>query len=282
MKLLQWNIQWCRGMDGRVDPARIARFAKEFADPDVACFQEVAINFPALAGSSGEDQVELLKREFPGYAAVFGVAVELPDGKGGRRQFGNLILSRLPIRQSFRHSLPWPPESETPSMPRVAVEAVVEADIGLVRVITTHLEYYSARQRAAQVERLREVHVEACGHARTKSSAQYRSGPFEPFERPVQAILTGDFNMRVDDPACVNLLAPFAGDVPRLVDAWAHAHPGQEHPPTFCLHGKQHGREPYCCDFVFVTEGLAPRLESVRVDVETQDSDHQPVAVEIL
>ena len=48
MKLLQWNIQWCRGMDGVVDPARIARFAKSFADPDVMCFQEVAINFPSL------------------------------------------------------------------------------------------------------------------------------------------------------------------------------------------------------------------------------------------
>ena len=203
MRLLQWNIQWCRGMDDMVDPARIARFAREFADPDVACFQEVAINFPALAGSSGEDQVELLKRAFPGYAAVFGVGVEVADEKGGRRQFGNLILSRLPIRQAFRHSLPWPPESDTPSMPRVALEAVIEADIGPVRVITTHLEYYSSRQRVAQVERLREVHAEACEHARTKSSAQYRSGPFEPFERPVQAILTGDFNMKIDDPACV-------------------------------------------------------------------------------
>ena len=77
MRLLQWNIQWCRGMDGAVDPARIARVAKQIADPDVACFQEVAINFPALAGSSGEDQVELLRREFPGYTAVFGVAVEV-------------------------------------------------------------------------------------------------------------------------------------------------------------------------------------------------------------
>jgi endonuclease/exonuclease/phosphatase family metal-dependent hydrolase len=281
MKLLQWNIQWCRGMDGVVDPARIARFARAFADPDVMCFQEVAINFPSLAGSSGEDQVEMLKREFPGYAAVFGIGVESPDDKGGRRQFGNLILSRLPIRQSFRHSLPWPPENDTPSMPRVAVEAVIEADIGLVRVITTHLEYYSARQRAAQVERLREVHVEACAHARTTSSAQYRAGPFEPYPRPVQAILTGDFNMKVDDPACISLQAPFQAGVPRLVDAWAHAHPKEPHPPTFCLHSTEHGKEPYCCDFVFVTEDLAPRLRSIRVDVDTQDSDHQPVAVEI-
>lgn len=281
MKLLQWNIQWCRGMDGVVDPARIARVAKQIADPDVACFQEVAINYPALAGSSGEDQVELLGREFPGYTAIFAVAVDVPDEKGGRRQFGNLILSRLPVRQSFRHTLPWPPGSDTPSMPRVAVEAVIEADIGLVRVITTHLEYYSSRQRAAQVERLREVHVEACGHATTKSSAEYRSGPFEPFERPVPAIFTGDFNMKADDPACVRLQAPFDGNVPRLVDAWTHAHPGEPHPPTFCLHGKEYAKEPYCCDFVFVTEDLAPRLKSVRVDVQTQASDHQPVAIEI-
>ncbi|MEO8202507.1 MAG: endonuclease/exonuclease/phosphatase family protein [Betaproteobacteria bacterium] len=281
MRLLQWNIQWCRGMDGVVDPARIARFAKAFADPDVICFQEVAINYPSLAGSTGEDQVDLLKAQFPGYTAVFGVAVEVPDDKGGRRQFGNLLLSRLPVRQSFRHTLPWPAESDTPSMPRVAIEAVIEADIGLVRVVTTHLEYYSAVQRMAQVTRLRELHEEACGHAWSKSSAQYRSGPFEPFERPAAAILTGDFNMKADDPACVKLRAPFGGKVPKLVDAWAHTHPGKPHPPTFCIHGKQYAKEPYCCDFVFVSEDLAPRLKSVRIDVDTQDSDHQPVAIEI-
>ncbi len=281
MKLLQWNIQWCRGMDGVVDAARIARVAKELADPDVACFQEVAINYPALAGSSGEDQVALLRREFRGYAAVFGVAVEVPDDAGGRRQFGNLILSRFPIRQSFRHTLPWPAESDTPSMPRVAVEAVIETPLGLVRVITTHLEYYSALQRAAQVERLRELHVEACGHARSKSSAQYRSGPFELYERPAKAILTGDFNMKADDPACVRLQAPFDGGVPRWVDAWAATHPGENHPPTFCLHGKDYAKEPYCCDFVFVSEDLAPRIKAVRVDIETQASDHQPVIVEL-
>jgi endonuclease/exonuclease/phosphatase family metal-dependent hydrolase len=281
MKLLQWNIQWCRGMDGVVDASRIARVAKEIADPDIACFQEVAVNFPALAGSAGEDQVALLRKEFPGYAAVFGVAVEVPDESGGRRQFGNLILSRLPMRQSYRHSLPWPPESDTPSMPRIAVEAVIDAPFGLVRIITTHLEYYSALQRAAQVGRLRDLHVEACEHAASKSSAQYRSGPFEPFERPKSAILTGDFNMKIDDPACVRLLQPFTGDTPRFIDAWHHAHPAEPHPPTFCLHGKDYAKEPYCCDFVMVSEDLAPRIRQVRVDVETQASDHQPVIVEL-
>ncbi len=281
MKLLQWNIQWCRGMDGVVDAARIARVAKEIADPDVACFQEVAINYPALAGSDGEDQVALLRRAFPGYAAVFAVGVEVPDDSCGRRQFGNLLLARYPVRQSYRHTLPWPAEVDTPSMQRVAIEAVIEAPFGLVRVITTHLEYYSARQRMAQVERLRELHVEACGHARARTAAQYDSGPFQPFERPKRAIITGDFNMKIEDPAYSRLLEPFEGNLPRFVDAWTHAHPGAKHPPTFCQHGKEYAKEPYCCDFVFVSEDLAPRLKSVRVDVDTQASDHQPVIVEL-
>jgi endonuclease/exonuclease/phosphatase family metal-dependent hydrolase len=268
-------------MDGVVDPARIARVAKEIADPDVACFQEVAINYPDLAGSGGEDQVALLRREFPGYAAVFGVAVEVPDDHGGRRQFGNLMLSRLPILQSFRPTLPWPAESGVPSMPRIAIEAVIEAPFGPLRVITTHLEYYSARQRAAQVERLRELHAEACGHARVKPSAQYKSGPFQPFERPKRAILTGDFNMKIEDPAYARMLEPFEGSEPRLVDAWTHVHPGAKHPPTFCLFDDKYAKEPYCCDFVFATEDLAPRLKTVRVDGETQASDHQPVIVEL-
>lgn len=281
MKLLQWNIQWCRGMDGTVDAARISRVARAIADPDVACFQEVAINYPALAGSSGEDQVKLLKGEFPGYTGIFAAGVDVPDGAGGRRRFGNLLLSRYPVRQAYRHLLPWPAEHDTPTMQRVAIEAVIEAPSGLVRVLTTHLEYYSARQRMAQVGRLRDLHSEACGHARAKPSAQYDSGPFQPFERPRRAIVTGDFNMRIEDPAYAKLLEPFEGSEPRFVDAWAHAHPGRKHPPTFCLHGREYAKEPYCCDFVFVSEDLAPRIRSVQVDVDTQASDHQPVIVEL-
>ena len=28
MKLITWNIQWCLGVDGRVDPGRIGRFER--------------------------------------------------------------------------------------------------------------------------------------------------------------------------------------------------------------------------------------------------------------
>jgi endonuclease/exonuclease/phosphatase family metal-dependent hydrolase len=87
--------------------------------------------------------------------------------------------------------------------------------------------------------------------------------------------------MKTDDPAYAQMLLPFEGSEPRFVDAWTQMHPGKKHPPTFCLHGKEYAKEPCCCDFVFVSEDLAPRLKAVRVDVDTQASDHQPVIVEL-
>jgi endonuclease/exonuclease/phosphatase family metal-dependent hydrolase len=273
LKLLQWNIQWCRGIDGLVDPARIARTARALCDPDVCCFQEVAVDFETLEGSAGEDQVALLAREFPGYEVHFGVAVDVPGAAGGRRRFGNAILSRLPVQRVLRHSLPWPAHEGMPSMPRIALEAVIEAPWGLVRVISTHLEYYSDAQRAAQAQRLCEIHRESVARSRAAVSGQYRSGPFAPLPCPAAAILAGDLNMRPEDPAVAKLEECY-------VDAWRIAHPGAPHPPSFCLHGREHGAEPYCCDFVFVSEELAPRVAAVRIDPECQASDHQPVIVE--
>lgn len=261
-------------MDGRVDPARIARAAQDLCDPDVCCFQEVAINYPALAGSAGEDQPAELARTFPGYSVHFAPAVDVADDSGrtagGRRQFGNLILSRLPVRQVFRHTLPWPPEDKLPSMPRIAIEAVVEASWGPVSVLSTHLEYYSTRQRAGQVARLIELQEERAAHASAKPG--YKSGPFEPMARPAACILAGDFNMKFDDPSAARLREVWR-------DAWSLAHPGEAHPPSFGVYDREFASEPYCCDFVLVTPDLAPRVGSVQIDLETQASDHQPVIV---
>ncbi len=273
MKLLQWNVQWCRGVDGVVDPARIARTARALCDPDVCCFQEVAIGFDALEGSSGEDQVQMLKTLLPDYDLHFAPAVDVPDGAGGRRRFGNLIASRLPVGRVLRHSLPWPAHGGVPSMPRAALEAVIEAPWGPVRVTSTHLEYYSGLQRAAQVERLREIQREAIAGSNAAVSGEYESGPFAPLPRPASSILAGDFNMRPDDPE----LLRFGG---HFVDAWRAANPGAAHPPTFRVHDAGEGEAPYCCDYVFVSADLAPRLVSARVDGTCRASDHQPVIVE--
>jgi endonuclease/exonuclease/phosphatase family metal-dependent hydrolase len=276
VRLLSWNVQWCRGLDGVVDPGRIAREARRLADPDVVCLQEVSDGFADLPGSQGEDQVAALQHELPGYALFYAAAVDVPAVNGARARFGNVIASRLPVGRVMRHSLPWPP-GRTPSMPRAALEATVQAPFGAVRVTSTHLEYYSSRHRAAQIERLRELHCEVGQDGGDEKS----EGPFRPLARPQSAIICGDFNMPPDDPVRARFLEAFLEDTPKLLDAWQALHPGEPHPPTFRLHQRDEGEQPYCCDYVFVSEDLRPRLKSIRVDGMNRASDHQPVVVEL-
>jgi endonuclease/exonuclease/phosphatase family metal-dependent hydrolase len=283
MRLMTWNVQWCRGVDGRVDPARIARQARR-AEPDVLCVQEIADNFPVprLAGNADADQFALLAALMPGYEAVPGPAVDHPAEDGRRRRFGNMILSRLPVRQAFRHLLPYPVDPNVPGMPRIAVEAVVGAPFGDVRVVTTHLEYYSQRQRAAQVEALRAIHAEGHGHARLgKVTMREQGGPFQTFLRPAATIICGDFNLEPDDPLHARMLVPFDDGTSMLHDAWELRHLGQPHPGTFKVWEKARSDEPELhCDFVFVSAELLERVRTVRVDRDEQAADHQPVIVE--
>ena len=282
LNLITWNIQWCRGCDGLVDPARIASVCRETADADVMCFQEVARNFPALDGSRGEDQFALLAAALPGFERVEGIAVDVRAPDGSRRQFGNAIFSRLPVVQAFRHLLPFPADPGVPGMQRIAVEAVIQAGSGPLRVTTTHLAYYSALQRGAQVERLRELQSEAAGHARDGAQAEKAGGPFATQPRPASAILTADFNFRPDDPLWGRLQAPIGTGVPAFRDSWAIAHPGRPHEPTLGVYDKeQWPGEAFCCDFIFVTEDLGPRIEDVMVNSNTDASDHQPVLVKL-
>lgn len=277
MKLLSWNIQWCRGVDGRVDPERIARVARELApDADVVCLQEVARGFDTLAGSTGEDQFARLAAGFPGFAAFEGVAVDVPDPKQGRRQFGNLLLSRLPVRQVARHLLPWPADADHADMPRIAIEAVVEApDVGDVRVTTTHLGYYSAAQRLAEVEGLRALHAQACSHRASPVRADVSNGPFHWRPRPSAAVVCGDFNCEPGSPGYARMLEPFGDGTPAFRDAWPVAHPGRTHDPTVGLFDTVQWPRKFACDFVFVSDDLAPRVKALAVDATSDASDHQ-------
>jgi endonuclease/exonuclease/phosphatase family metal-dependent hydrolase len=255
-------------MDGRVDPKRIAAEARRLADPDVICLQEVARNFPEMEGSAGEDQVLELMRNLAGYEGFFAPAVDVP-GKRGRRRFGNVVLTRLAVGRVMRHPLPWPAAPDVQSMPRAAVEVVVESELGPLRVTTTHLEYYSARHRDAQIERLKEIHREACApHLHVDEPGSYQS-----YERGKSAIVCGDFNLKPEDPLHRKMLEG------GFADAWQALNPGKPHPHSFKLYDKN--ETPYCCDYVFVTPDLVPRLRSIRIDAESKASDHQPVILEI-
>lgn len=282
MILVTWNVQWCRGVDGVVDPSRIVAEAKRLADFDVLCMQEIADNYPdpRLAGSDGEDQFARFAQLLPQFNAIPGVAVDQPGDDGRRRRFGNIILSRLPVRQVYRHLLPYPLDPGVPGMPRIAIEAIVASEFGDVRVITTHLEYYSAKQRMAQVEALRSIYAAGHAYARDGKVTVRNGGPFRTFVRPRETIITGDCNFEPDSPEHRRMLAPFDGEPPSLLDAWDLAHPGASHPATFKIYEKKQPDEPELhCDLIFVSEELRSRVRDVRVDQKTQASDHQPVVL---
>lgn len=281
MQLVTWNIQWSRGVDGRVDPARIVSAARELGDFDVLCLQEVAANFPGLAGSSGENQFELFAELLPDFTAVPVAGVDVPADNGGRAAFGNMILSRYPVLRVLRHQLPWLVDPQVTSMPRVLLEVTLAAPSGALRVMTTHLEYYSGLQRRAQIEAIRAIHAQACAQA-VHSRTHGRTGStYQSFEQPTRTILTGDFNFRPEDPLHARLQETIDADTPRLVDTWTHLHPGQPHPHNVGLYDREQWPEAFTCDFIFASEDLLPSVRAVRVDSATQASDHQPQLLEL-
>lgn len=283
MKLITWNIQWGRGVDGRVDLARIVRKAREIADFDVICMQEVADNFPepGLEGNDDRDQFAELGQLMPGFRRIEGYGIDLPGEGARRRRFGNVIFSRYSVLSARRHALPWPADRDKRTMQRIAVEATLQAPMGPVRITTTHLEYHSEVQRRAQAVRLRNLHDEACQRAVHPGPDTRDGSPFDATPQTMDAILAGDFNFPPENPAYGDLQSALAGNGPRYRDAWPLLHHHHPHTPTFCVHSTQHSKTPYCCDFVFVSDSMAERVRAIGVDSASLESDHQPVLLEV-
>ena len=135
-------------------------------------------------------------------------------------------------------------------------------------------------ERAAQAVRLRELQDEACDRAARPGFPTSENGPFDLTAQTPSAILTADFNFPPENPAYDDIQKPLASGGPAYRDAWALLNGRRAHEPTFCVHDQRYAKEPYCCDFVFVSEDLAPRVRAVTVDRETKWSDHQPVLLD--
>lgn len=281
MIVVTWNIQWARGVDGQVDPARIVRTVQALGDFDVLCLQEVADNYPGLDGAGSARQFQEFAKLLPGFQAIEGVAVDRYTPDVGQQRFGNLVLTRIAPVQVLRHQLPWPADPHQASMPRLLLEVVLAAPGGPLRVLTTHLEYYSATQRAAQIERLRELQLEAFGDTGPAERPRQQGKPFEPRPRGPRAVLCGDFNCNSSDPMIARLQEP-EGGTQLWCDAWPLAHPGQPHPMTLGVH--DHAQWPdgaQCFDFFFVSPELARGVRRFEVDARTDASDHQPMLLDL-
>lgn len=305
MKLITWNVQWFCGIDNVVSVERVLQAACAMADFDVLCLQEIAVNYPGLEGDASADQSAqleaLLKQIDPAFQVFFGAAVDEwrvikgQEAKGLQRQrFGNLIATRLPVLQVQHHALLYPHDAGLRSMPRMcSMVTVQDPALGAVRIMTTHLEFYSTKQRMAQAKSIVALHEAACQQATNPPALDELGGPFQTKTHTASAILCGDFNFETDADEYSVLQSIFKEDIGNvsakssytaidsevtiLQDAWPSAHPNQPHTPTFRLHDRRYGPVPIACDFVFVSEDLAHRITAMQVDLNTQASDHQPV-----
>ncbi len=284
MKILSWNTQWCCGLDNQVSPQRIVEHARALADADVLCLQEIAVNYPGLEGQPG-DQLAQLQKLLPGGQRCFGAAVD-DFTTSGRQRFGNLIATRLPALQVQHFPLPYPADAGVRSMPRMcSVVTVMDARLGAVRVMTSHLEYYSKPQRMAQARALRSLHLAACSVADAPPEECRDGSPFQTKAQTPHAVLCGDFNFETHEPEYAALTAPWAQGEEGAIqpgqwhDSWRVLHPDQPQPPTFKLFDRRYGPEPIACDFMLVSDSLRTRVRGWEVDARTQASDHQPVAL---
>ena len=307
MKIVTYNVQWFKGLDNVVDIARVINVAREMADFDAICMQEVAVNYTALTGTSQPNQPAIVKQLLPGFEVFFSPAIdELSPCGTMRQQFGNLIATRLPVRQVQHTPLPYPnpPVAQpTPSMQRIALTCTVQAPWGPVRLITSHLEYYNQVMRHAQTRTLRDLHLQGCALAAQPSKTE-QGTPYQPKPLTTDTIICGDFNFEPDSEEYATMIQTGDGEMGtkppgvaqagvahtgaaqtetrcNLVNSFDVLHPGIAYPSTFRVFDRTYGPEPVGCDFFFVSDSLAHRVKGFAVNQVTQASDHQPVLLEL-
>ena len=197
MRIVTWNLWWRFGPWEARQPA-ISTVLSEIG-PDIACLQEV------WSEEGGHDQVA-------GLAADLGMHhVRTPERFHNGVSFGNGILSRWPVIDVDIHRLP---PVDGPGH-RQAVAARIDAPVGQVVVICTHLDHrfdHSAR-RQEQVRAL--LSIVARHH--------------DPEGFPV--ILAGDLNAIPSSDEIRLMTGETEPPVPGLVmsDSWAHAGDGPGH-----------------------------------------------------
>lgn len=247
VRLVTFNTHHGVGADTRHDLPRLARVLAA-ADADVICLQEVDRHFGDR--SEDVDQALLLSRALDMQLA-WGPAIDEPGTDLGddRRQYGNALLSRLPILVSDVHPLPGRGE------PRSALRTMIELDGGTLWVTITHLSTGQPERRAEQVAALAALHT----------------GEMEA------GVVVGDLNAAPDAPELTALRGRFS-------DAWELAQERDDQAGwRFWQRDEGHthpARSPHRrIDQVWVSDGVAVR--SARVLDAEGASDHLPLVVDL-
>lgn len=291
MKLVSYNIQYGFGIDGRYDLERVAKVVR---DADIIALQEVERHWKR---TGEDDQVEILSKLLPDHYHVYGPAFDMDashrlDGQivNRRRQFGTMILSRLPIVWSRLHLLPMRRTVTPLNTQNAALECMIRTPWGPVRFFSLHLAHIGAEERLEEIDFLLDRHKRVpfeggpWSGVDDEPARDWTNGEPEP-ESPVAAIWMGDFNSephsaeyrRITGDAPYHRGAGYFGGFTDAVVAAGHA-PDAFHTHVKTIDGAVRKRR---LDHCFVGSMLASRVRSVRVDNDEIASDHHPLFVDI-
>jgi endonuclease/exonuclease/phosphatase family metal-dependent hydrolase len=245
VRLATFNIHHGVGEDQRLDLPRLAK-ALAGLDADILCLQEVDRYYGDR--SEDVDQALVLSRALDMQLA-WGPAIDEPGPPGRPRQYGNALLSRLPILVSDVHPLPGAGE------PRSALRTMIELDGGTLWVTVTHLSTGPTAERAAQAAALAALHTDTMG----------------------AGVLAGDFNAR-PDAAELDVLRE------RFTDAWEAA--GWRADRAGCLFWHRDTGDTYPAhspnrriDQVWLSAGVT--VTAAHVAPDEGASDHLPLVVDL-
>lgn len=285
MKCVTYNTHFGVGMDGKYDLARVADAVRS---ADLIALQEVSRNNPQ---NGGADMVAELAALLPDYYAVFGTPYQINIGShlaGGAAvstyfEFGNMVLSRVPVMSSRNLLLPRSRTYDILNLQRGALEAMVETPVGPVRFYSVHLDHVSAHERLAQIAFLKDrvLSYQREGGAVTGLSSM----GFPELPHPEHAMLMGDFNFLPESPEYFAVCGESEEQFGRSVNAndfcdvsISESASAAENHTWFDPDGKIGSKR---IDYCFASASLAGHTGKARVDATADGSDHRPVWIEI-
>ena len=291
MKLVSYNIQYGFGKDGNYNLEPIADVVE---GADIIALQEVERHW---CRTNFDDQPHILSSLLQDYYYVYGPAFDmdastLETGRiiNRRRQFGTMILSRLPIEWSRLHTLPMRRIINPLNTQNSALECLIRTPFGPVRVFSIHLAHVGVEERLEEIDFLLDRHhrtlFEGGPWSGTDDEAHrdWTQGEPEP-SCPLEAIWLGDFNSEPDSAEYCRI----TGSTPYHHKATYHygfsdatvaakLPVGELYTHVQQIDGQLQKRQ---LDHCFVGSMLAPRVRSVWVDNDEGASDHDPIWIDI-
>ena len=279
MKIVSYNIQFGRGLDGVIDLVRVCAAIR---GADIACLHEV----DQWWQRSGDcDQAAEIGGLLPTYYYAFGSSFDVDASSRAahsavvnrRRRHGNLILSRWPILSMRCLHLPkWHYEDRF-NMQMTCVEAVVNAGGHALRIYNCHAGYLDAGERQMQFEYLARAIAAAPGERGAWSGRadidgdDWSNGRQAP-PMPAGALVCGDFNATPDSAELRQLLTATG-----LVDCWSLADTENRQSSTLRKGTSRDIDIAGKVDHILVTQELAGAVEAAAIDQRADGSDHKPV-----